>query len=231
MHDIDRTVNEFGAGEMETAGMGEMGEMEFEFGNAEAGFSGEATSPFNEMEEMELVHELLGINSEGELNNFLGSLVGRAAKAARTFISSPTGQALGGVLKQAAKKALPIVGGAVGGYFGGSTGSTIGNRIGSAAGDLMGLEMGEMNQEEHEFEMARRFVRFAGSTVRRAGRYPSGVHPSTAARRAAAYAARLYLPYLAGDSPVEPVSAPCSCGMPRSGRWYRRGRKIILVGF
>jgi len=229
MHDIDRTVNEFGAGEMETAGMGEM---EFEFGNAEAGFSGEAGSPFNEMEEMELVHELLGINSEGELNNFLGSLVSRAANAARTFISSPTGQALGGVLKQAAKKALPIVGGAVGSYFGGSTGSTIGNRVGSAAGDLLGLEMGEMNQEEHEFEMARRFIRFAGSTVRKAGRYPSGVHPSMAARRAAAYAARLYLPYLmGGDSQLEPGSAPCSCGMPRSGRWYRRGRKIILVGF
>ena len=233
MHDIDRTLNEFGTGETGAGemGLGEMGETGFELGNAEAAFSGELSSPFNEVQEMELANELLGINSEAGLNNFLGDLIGKAAGAARTFISSPTGQALGGVLKQAAKQALPVVGGAIGGYFGGSTGSSVGSRLGSAAGDLLGLEMGEMNQEEREYEMARRFVRFAGSTVRRSARFPAGMQPSQAARRAAAYAARLYLPFLLGDNPVEPVSAPCSCGSGRSGRWYRRGRKIILIGF
>lgn len=226
MHDIDRTMSEFESGEM-----GETGEMGYEFGNAEAAFSGEAESPFNEVQEMELANELLGISSEYELNNFLGDLVGKAARAAGTFLSSPTGKALGGILKKAAKKALPVVGGAVGGYFGGSTGSSVGSRIGSAAGDLLGLEMGEMNQEDREYEMARRFVRFAGSTVRRASRFPSGMHPLSAARRAAAYSARLYLPDLLGDGPEEQAAAPCSCGGSRSGRWYRRGRKIILVGF
>lgn len=224
MHDIDRTLNEFGSGEME------MGETGFEF-EAESGLGQEIASPFNEIQEMELASELLTLNSEAELNYFLGNLIGKAASAARTFVSSPTGKALGGILKQAAKQALPVVGGAIGGYFGGSGGADMGGRFGRAAGDLMGLEMESMNQEDREFEVARRFVKFAGATVRRTSQMPSGIMPSAAVRQAAAAAAQRYLPILAGMAAAEQPPASCSCGSARSGRWYRRGRKIILVGF
>jgi len=223
MHDIDRTLNEFGSGEMES------GEMEFEF-ESEFESGQEVASPFNEIQEMELASELLSLSNEAELNQFLGNLIGKAASAARTFVSSPTGQALGGILKQAAKQALPVVGGAIGGYFGGSGGANFGNKVGSAAGDLLGLEMEAMNQEDREFEVARRFVKFAGSTVRRSALTPPHIHPSAAVRRAAAVAAQKYLPLLAGMVAADQPSPACNCGSGRSGRWYRRGRKIVLVG-
>lgn len=224
MHDIDRTLNEFGSSEMES------GETEFEF-EGEFGPGLEVTSPFNEIQEMELASELLTLSSEAELNYFLGNLIGKAASAARTFVSSPTGKALGGILKQAAKQALPVVGGAIGGYFGGSSGSNIGGRVGRAAGDLLGLEMESMNQEDREFEVARRFVKFAGATVKKSAQSPANMQPANAVRLAAAIAAQKYLPILAGISETGQPAASCNCGSGRSGRWYRRGRKIILVGF
>jgi hypothetical protein len=223
MHDIDRTLNEFGSGEMES------GELEFEF-EGEFGQGQEVSSPFNEMQELELASELLTLGNETELNHFLGNLIGKAASAARTFVSSPTGQALGGILKQAAKQALPVVGGAIGGYFGGSGGANFGGKVGSAAGDLLGLEMESLSQEDREFEMARRFVKFAGATVRKSTQAPSGNQPAAAVRQAAAVAARKYLPILAGLVAADQPTASCNCGSGRSGHWYRRGRKIILVG-
>jgi uncharacterized protein (DUF697 family) len=225
MHDIDRTLNEFGSSEM---GAGEMG---FEFGNAEAAFGGEISSPFNEMQELELASELLSVGNEAELNQFLGNFIQKAGSAIGSFVSSPTGQALGGILKQAAKKALPVVGSAIGGYFGGSTGADVGGRLASTAGNILGLEFQEMNQEDREFEVARRFVRFGGATVRKAAQRPVGTNPVSVARQAAALAAQMYLPGLLGVYGAAPETPSCSCGSGRSGRWYRRGNKIILVGF
>lgn len=225
MHDIDRTLNEFGNTEME------MGEMGFEFGNAEGTFEAEVASPFNEMQEMELATELLSVSNEAELNQFLGNLIQKAGSAVGRFVSSPTGQALGGILKQAAKQALPVVGDAIGGYFGGPTGATIGKRLATAGGDLLGLEFEGMSQEDREFELARRFVRFGGASARRAALRPAGANPISVARQAALLAARSILPGLYGMYTQVQEPAACTCGSGRSGRWYRRGRKIILVGF
>lgn len=228
MHDIDRTINEFGAAE---TGMGEMGyEFGLEFGSGEIGLSGEVASPFNETQEMELAAELLSAGSEAEMNYFLGNLISRAAGAARTFIASPTGQALGGILKQAAKKALPVIGGAVGDYFGGARGADFGRTVASGAGRFFGLEMESLNPEDRNFEMARQFVRFGGATVRKAVQVPAGANPVAAARQAATAAAQRYLPGLVyGTTPQHDASCQYASGG-RSGRWYRRGNKIIIVG-
>src|SRR5262245_22143012 len=118
MHDIDRTQMEYG---LET----------FEFGE---------TGVFNENQENELAAELLEISSEAELDHFLGDLIKKAGSAVGSFISSPTGQALGGLLKGAAKKVLPMAGQAIGGYFGGSTGAQIGGKLASAASNLFESE-------------------------------------------------------------------------------------------
>jgi hypothetical protein len=66
--------------------------------------------PFGEMDEMELTAALLEVNSDAELDQFLGNLMQKAGRAVGSFVRSPTGQALGGILRGAAKKALPIVG-------------------------------------------------------------------------------------------------------------------------
>lgn len=50
------------------------------------------------------------IQSEEELEEFFGKLV----KAAGSFIKSPVGKTLGGVLKNVARTALPVAGAALG---------------------------------------------------------------------------------------------------------------------
>src|SRR5215217_1173629 len=96
----------------------------------EGGFAGEG--PFNEVQEMELAAELLEITNEQELEEFLGGLV----KAAGRFVRGPVGRAIGGVLKDVARTALPVVGGALGSMVAPGIGTAIGSRLGSMAGGL-----------------------------------------------------------------------------------------------
>jgi hypothetical protein len=176
-------------GEGEYAGEGESYEAETEWGA-----QGETGSPFSQEQEMELAAELLSVSSEQELEQFLGSIIGSIGKAAGKVINSPVGQALKGALRKAAKTALPIVGGAVGGYFGGPMGAKVGSQLASAGGQLFGLELEGLSNEDQEFEMSRRFVRFAGSAAARAARFPRSMHPRRAARAALVAAARRHAP-------------------------------------
>src|SRR5215470_18756434 len=104
MHDIGRTQQNY---------MGESGHETFE--SYETPETQEL--PLQESLEMELASELLEVTNEEELDRFLGSLIGRAAKGLGRIVRSPIGHALGGVLKRVAKVALPLAGKAVGGFF------------------------------------------------------------------------------------------------------------------
>ena len=103
MHNLDRTQVGFGQ---------ELGEFECSSGET-----------LGENELQELAAELMEVSDEAELDNFLGDLISKAGSAVGKFVSSPTGQALTGALKSAAKQLLPMAGKAVGGYFGGATGA------------------------------------------------------------------------------------------------------------
>lgn len=212
MHDIDRTQMEYepevDAFEADT----------FEFTEEAALISDtEAESPFSEEEEMELASDLLEITDEAELDQFLGKLIKGAWRGVKKFAGSPVGRALGGILKGAAKKALPIVGGALGGPAGAA--------LASKAGSLFGLELEGLSPEDKEFEVARRYVRFAGEAAKKAALAPPAVDPQSAAKAAVTAAARRHAPGLL------PQPAPPAVGITGlSGRWIRRGRKIILLG-
>src|SRR5438128_2685697 len=67
----------------------------------------------DEVDEMELAGALLEVSSEAELDRFLGDLFRRAGRAVGSVVRSPVGQALGGILKNAARQALPVIGGAL----------------------------------------------------------------------------------------------------------------------
>src|SRR5260370_15993101 len=107
MHDIDRTQLEFG----QAMGAPYMHE-EFEF--QEFGGGG----PLSEQEEIQFAHELLAVNNEQEFEQFLGDFLRKAVSTVSDIARSPIGQAIGGVLKGVAKKALPMAGAALGGHFG-----------------------------------------------------------------------------------------------------------------
>jgi hypothetical protein len=204
----------------------------FQFGEAEAPWQGESEGVFSEAEQMELASELLGVTSEAELDRFLGNLIKRAGQAVGSFVRSPTGQALGGILKGAAKQALPTIGSAIGGYFGGSTGAQIGSQAASAAGRLFGLELEGLSHEDQEFETARGYVRFAGEAVKNAALAPTSQAPRRAANAAAVTAAQTFAPGLLQAPSVRPPAASTSSGLPMgyTGRWIRRGNKIVLYG-
>lgn len=227
MHDIDRTQGEY---EPEIDAL-ESDSFEFEYTEeGEAPGDMGAESPFDEVEEMELAAQMLEITDEAELDQFLGSLIKKVGRTVGRFVRSPIGRTLGGILKGAAKKALPILGGAAGGFFGGPAGAAIGSKLASGAGKLFGLELEGMSHEDQEFEVARRFVRFAGDAAKRAAVAPPTVDSQAAARSAVVAAARRYAPGLIRGSAVSPPPS-AGIGVPgRSGRWIRRGRKVILLG-
>ena len=230
MHDLDRTQMEF---EPEEGLSGEFepevpeGE-DFEF---DAGEIGDQEGRFSEGEEMELASQLLEISDEAELDQFLGSLIKKAGRAAGGFLKSPLGRALGGWLKGVARKALPVAGGALGTFFGGPVGGMVGGKLASSAGSMFGLELEGLSQEDQEFEVARRYVRLAGSAAQKAAVAPTTTAPSAAAKAAVIEAAKQHAPGLLSRI-QQPYGTPGSGGsrIRRSGRWLRRGNKIILHG-
>jgi hypothetical protein len=203
-------------------------------GEGEAGF-GEGEGPFSEEQEIEMAAELLSLSQDQELDQFLGKLIRRAGQAAGKFIRSPTGKALGGLLRKAAKAALPIAGKAVGTFLGGPVGGAIGGKLATAGGQIFGLELEGMSGEDQELEVAQRFVRLAGNAAARAAQAPPGIPPQQAARTALAAAARQYAPgLLRNGGAVRGAGgvsgARAARGSRRSGRWLRRGNKIVLLG-
>jgi hypothetical protein len=154
----------FGQGEA-TGFAGEYGE----FG--QSGEFGQQESPFSEAEEMELAMELLAVASEEELEQFLGNVFKGVWKGIKK-VGSAVGKVakpLGGVLKGIAKQALPFVGGALGSMIPiPGVGTMIGRAAGTALSKALEMEFEGMELEQQEFEMARRFVRIAGSAAQQA---------------------------------------------------------------
>jgi hypothetical protein len=205
----------------------------FEFSSSEQEYEGESGGGvFNESQEMELAAELLEVTNEQELDRFLGDLIKKAGSAVGQFVSSPVGKAIGGVLKTAAKTALPIAGGALGAYVGGPLGARIGSGLASMAGQALGLELEGLSQEDREFQSARQFVRWAGDTAKNTltglqgetsapGVAVSAANAIEAAKAAAATAARLHAPGILGRATATNA---------HSGRWIRRGNHIVVLG-
>jgi hypothetical protein len=215
MHNFDRTLNEFND---ETND-----EFAFEMEADEFSDEYEAETLLEDEEEMALASELLSVSSEAELDYFLGKLLRKAGRAAGKFVKSSTGQALGGILKAAAKTALPIVGNAIA--------PGIGGVIAGAAGDAFGLEAEGLSGEDAEWEAAKRFIKFADSAAKQVAKLPPSVPPVEAAKRAAVIAARQFAPGLLKESAAPSLASPVAAGSgSASGRWIRRGNKIILLG-
>ncbi|MBY0242230.1 MAG: hypothetical protein K2X55_23255 [Burkholderiaceae bacterium] len=172
-------------------------------------FGYDMESPYSEQEETELAMELLSVTSEAELEQFLGSVFKKAWKGIKK-IAKPLGSALKGI----AKAALPMVGGALGSFIpipgvGTALGSALGGAI-SKALEMELNELGELAQEDREFEMARRVVRIAGTAANLAG--DSDGSPQ-ALRSALLRAVRAHAPHWSTVMPnVMPNAMPAMAG-------------------
>lgn len=159
-------------------------EREDEYENEFESESEDHESTFHESAQMELASELLSVQNEDELDQFLGKLIKKAARFAGKLVKGP----LTGMLKSVAKVALPIAGNIIA--------PGVGGQVGKAASNLFELEMEGMSAEDREFENAKAFVRFAGNAARRAAANRRPVNPRQNARRAMTRAAKRYAPAL-----------------------------------
>jgi len=235
MHDIGSSrpggwgagYNEFDQG-FSSEMAGEFGqELEGEFANefahefeGEAGFGNEFEGEFEseisgEMQEMELAAELLAVNSEQEMEQFLGGLIKSVGRAATSFAKSSAGRALGGILRSAARSALPIVGSALGNLVVPGAGGAIGGKLASMAGNALGLELEGLSNEDREFEVARRLVRIGRHAANHLATVPvpPQVPPARAARVAFLRAARQVAPGLLPA--MRNLSRDGAAGMPQ----------------
>lgn len=234
MHNIGSTQTEY-TGEL--GGQTGFEAEQFEYHEGEAGYetfesNGEHyESVLSPEAEAELATEFMGINTEAELDRFLGSLIKRVGRTVGGVIRSPIGRAVGGMLKGVARKALPMAGAALGNLVLPGVGGAIGGQLASAAGRMFGLELEGLSQEDREYEVARRFVQLAADVVRHAAQTPANIPPTQAAGQAIAAAAHRFAP---GLLPAVQSAARTVAGVPgpaqRGGRWIRRGRAIIVLG-
>ncbi len=233
MHDIDRTQLEAAGGfeftpqgpnELRPGGFTETGRTDGYPGHAQ-----NAAASLGEPREMELATELLEVSGEQELEQFLDNVLSSVQGAAGRFAQSDTGQAVGGILSDALKDAiaqmLPMAGQAIGQWISPGQGGDTGQRLGTAAGSLLGLELEGLSSEDREFEVARQLVRFASAAAQKAANAPPTVPAPAAARTAVQQAARTYAPGL-----LPRLQGRSTRMWPRSGRWVRRGRAIVLFG-
>ena len=232
MHDLDRTQQFVESGSMELEADNEFG---FEM-------SQEMEGEVNEDTEMELATELLSVNNEEELEEFIGDLFKKVVKGVKNFANSSTGKALGGMLKGVVKKALPVVGGALGSVIAPGVGTAIGSSLGGAAGNALGLELEGLSSEDQELEVSKTLVRLATEAARSAADSAGrGGDPTMIAREAIHEAAASVAPGLlsssSGNSGQEHPGTSYSSGggqghhpRRRTGRWVRRGSMIVLYG-
>jgi uncharacterized protein (DUF697 family) len=185
MHDIDRTQLE--EKQYEAPG--------YEVAHEVGGVYGEV--PLHEAQEMELASELLEVANEEELEGFLRNVFKMVGSTLGRFARSDVGTALTGIVRNAARDALPTVGGAVGSWIAPGRGGALGSQLAQQAGALLGLELEGLSPPDQEFEAARQFVRFAGSAYANAAGAPRGAPFEAVARHAATAAAEQFAPGLA----------------------------------
>jgi hypothetical protein len=217
MHDLD---------------IGGSGELETYEGQAELEEERYGQESLSEADETELAGELLSVGSEAELEQFLGDFVKSVGRAVGRVAKIPIPPALTNALKGVAKQALPQLGSAIGGMFGGATGSKVGGTLASQAGKMFGLELEGLSSEDREFEVARHFIRFATDATKRFLTKGASANPMSAARSALMTAAKRHAPGLISvlrQPSGHAQEAEAETGA-HSGRWMRRGTKLILFG-
>lgn len=220
MHDLDRTLLE-----TEYPGAFELPE------------EAESAGGLSPAEELELTSEMLEVGDDAELEQFLGSLISRAARGALKFARSSTGRSLGRMLKSGIKQLLPYASSALNTYINAKAGKGEAEEIGPDAGQVLGLELEGLSPEDREFEVCRQLVRLASSAAAQASLAPPDADPEAVARHAITKAAATYAPGLLrrdGHRPAAELARHdghhLAAASPRSGRWVRRGHTITLYG-
>lgn len=161
-------------------------------------------------DEMALAADLLEVSGEGEIDQVLRRVIGRAGVLGARVLRSPMAPILIAELKRATRHIMPLRRRTLLAIVG----EHKNDRIARGA-RLFGLELEGLSPEDKEFALAQQIVRFADQAARNAGK---ALAASPAAVRAAVKrAAHEYAPGLL------PHLQP-----PQHGRWTRQDGRIVL---
>jgi hypothetical protein len=197
------------------------GEFEFEFESFESG-------EMSEQEELEFAMELLSVQNEYEMEQFLGKLVRGIGRGLKSI-----GKVALPALKSLAKVALPIAGKALGSFIPiPGVGTMIGGAIGRAAANALEMEFAGMDPGQADIEKARRIVRVIRSALRELS-MALGAPSESAVRSALASAVQRNIPGV--NLSIRRETAPMgmaseTAATTASGRWWRRGNTIVVDG-
>ena len=170
------------------------------FAQAEASSHDEAGEVFGETERLELASELLEAASEAEFDDVLRDLIRRAGQAVGKSISLPEGNAIGSILKGAAERVL--------------SGIKFGGAMVPGAGRIFGLELEGLSNEDREFEIARRYVDFAGEAVKNLALHYPFSNPIDGADAAVVEAAKTHAPGLLSQGGAQNRAYPAAFPSP-----------------
>jgi hypothetical protein len=189
---------------------------------------GEADDGLGPQQQEALAYELMGISSEREMDEFFGKIIGTVGKHLKRTARRVAPHALNllkGPGRQLLAKALPLVGAAAGSVVPG-LGNIVGGMAGNALGSILGGGEGEYGTlDEAKVDVAQRVVRTLSQAAAAAATDPRAMtNPAGVARDSLAQAVQQNLP-----PKVRAVLANgASSGA--SGRWVRRGNRIIVIG-
>jgi len=173
--------------------------------------------------------ELLSVQNEYEMEQFLGNLVrgiGRGLKA--------VGKVALPALKSLAKVALPIAGTALGSFIPiPGVGSMIGGALGRAAANALELEYEGMDPGQADIEKARRVVRVLRSAVRELSTSLGSAPAESAVRSALTSAVQRNIPgvnlsAVRAAAPARATPGSASAAGTASGQWRRHGNAIVI---
>lgn len=236
MNELDRILNDVGSDEMEFEQEFEFeyeGDDEFEFeyeedDEFEFEFEGEFESEYEmgDDDDTEMAYELLAVESDEELDQFLGSIF----KAALPIAKRLGGAALRRVrrpfvrkVKSLGRRFLPNLGrtaGNLGCRAGRAVGRRVGGRLSKWASRRLGLEMESMEPQEMEFEMAKALIKVAKTSAKTLGKAAAkGAKPSPKLVNKAIKVAM-----------NRHFNGKKRGGSQAAGRWVRKGRNIVLMG-
>jgi hypothetical protein len=191
-------------------------------------------------EELGLALELLNVRNDPELEQFLGDVfksIGSGLQAVGSFAAKNVLPVVGPALKQLAKTALPIAGGALGSLIPiPGVGTALGSALGNAAANALEMEVSGLDQDDAAIERARRLVRVASSVMHEVALAPASAAPDTVVRTALVNAISRHLPAAAaelqammpssGHEPPSPSRVPAAA----QGTWRRHGARIVVEG-
>ena len=192
-------------------------------------WGGETGAVLNEADEMELASQLMEVNDEQELDQFLGALIRRAGRALGGLVRSPQGQAIGGILKGAVRQIMPHAATGLGTLVRRAARGAAQQRLALSPSPATALGMESETDGSGEPAVRRRQAVRAGRRGHRQERAGGGPLRGAGGCRASRHRTGGKHTGARIDASTDGATRSRTIGG-MSGRWMRRGSNIVLYG-